>query len=231
MDLPVDSLPPEVCDLYREYKRRQKILVAWLQQEGQVASQYDNQKYDRDGKLPIIYLEHLTASVVARKVAIPDDIIYSARTMLNMRKEVALHYRNADEGHSRCIIIFEQIVANLSQLPRIPASPPKQKTAVPMTQAGATARNAFAALPHIQMPGLGPGYVHPASSTSSLTRAARKAEVEANSRSRSKIEQSPFENSALTTYADFHALLQNIDSAHWLPRSINAKIDSGCLTD
>lgn len=100
MDLPVTSLPPAVVETYHEYKRRQKILVAWLCQQGQSCNTQKNCKAELyDTKLSISEFERLTADVAAQKSPIPEDIIYAARTMLKMRKEVALYYQDAEEGH------------------------------------------------------------------------------------------------------------------------------------
>lgn len=156
MDLPLDSLPPGVVDTYKEYKRRQNILVNWLQQQGQLfADRGTPSRGFPDRKLLLSDIEKLTSEVVARQVKISDDILYAAQTMLQMRQEVAAYYKDsADEGRQWCIVRFEQIVSSLSRLPRIPKSPKRQKPALIAPEVIPEGRNRFKSLPAVEMPGL-----------------------------------------------------------------------------
>lgn len=171
MDFPIGSLPPAVIETYLEYKRRQKILVNWLCQQGQACS--DQQSKDGlDTKLSISDLERLTIAIASRSIMIPEDILYAARTMLKMRKEVALHYQDADDGHKICISFFEKIVSILSSLPRLPATPSPQEESNHSMKARDAIRNTFAALPPVRLEGLGPDYVPFQSATLSEPEAA-----------------------------------------------------------
>lgn len=161
MDLSPRQLPPGAADTYRDYKQRQKILVTWLQQNGELLA--DRCAHDRDAtnqRLSISDIEKLTIRVVARHVRIPNDILYAAQTLLSMRKEVGSYYSkdSTEDGHEWCIERFEHIVTKLSSLPRYPKSPERQKPTLISSRLKSGHANQFMSLPSVEMPGLGPNY-------------------------------------------------------------------------
>lgn len=98
----------DIVDAYTEYKRRQKILTGWL---------VKNTDNDANAKYSLRQIEEMAEDAVSRQVAISSDILYLASSLVQLRREVGLHYQDGDTGHLKCIASLQTIVAYLKQLP------------------------------------------------------------------------------------------------------------------
>lgn len=118
MDVSNTRLPEHAQLIYLEYKRRQKAMVVWLiNNSGYPDAAQIRRRYAPNYRLPIFEVEKLANAVVARRVVIPEFMLYVCRTMVKLRREVACYYPEDDGGHEWCTQRYDCVTRKLELLP------------------------------------------------------------------------------------------------------------------